>query len=137
MFNQNTTADTKIAVLEERLSAYEMMLKRIDEAIQLMGKTGQNISKILAVHEQKIEQCEKSDDLVTRLISDLKDENKAQHNDVSDRIKELEIKVEDVVKFRWIMVGVAIIVSFAVSQSSIVVDLLTPDQQPARVERTQ
>lgn len=136
MFNQNTTADTKIAVLEERLSAYEMMLKRIDEAIQLMGKTGQNISKILAVHEQKIEQCEKSDDLVTRLISDLKDENKAQHNDVSDRIKELEIKVEDVVKFRWIMVGVAIIVSFAVSQSSIVVDLLTPDQQPARVERT-
>lgn len=136
MFNQSTTADTKIAVLEERLSAYEMMLKRIDEAIQLMGKTGQNISKILAVHEQKIEQCEKSDDLVTRLISDLKDENKAQHNDVSDRIKELEIKVEDVVKFRWIMVGVAIIVSFAVSQSSIVVDLLTPDQQPARVERT-
>lgn len=136
MFNQSTTADTKIAVLEERLSAYEMMLKRIDEAIQLMGKTGQNISKILAVHEQKIEQCEKSDDLVARLISDLKDENKAQHNDVSDRIKELEIKVEDVVKFRWIMVGVAIIVSFAVSQSSIVVDLLTPDQQPARVERT-
>ena len=43
MFNNNTAADTKIAVLEERLSAYELMMRKIDEAIQLMGKTSQNI----------------------------------------------------------------------------------------------
>ena len=57
MFNQNTSSDTKIAVLEERLSSYEVMMRKIDEAIQIMGKTSQSISKMLAVHEEKIENC--------------------------------------------------------------------------------
>ena len=93
MFNQNTTADTKIAVLEERLSSYELLLKKIDEAIQIMGRTSQNISKMLAVHEEKIEQCHRADDYVGRLIEELKLENKDQHEVVSKRIDSLETKV--------------------------------------------
>lgn len=134
MFNQNTTADTKIAVLEERLSSYELLLKKIDEAIQIMGRTSQNISKMLAVHEEKIEQCHRADDYVGRLIEELKIENKDQHEVVSKRIDSLETKVEDLGKFRWIIAGAAILLSFAVSQSHMVVDILTPDQQPARIE---
>jgi archaellum component FlaC len=135
MFNQNLTSDTKIAVLEERLSSYELLLNKIDEAIQIMGKTNQNISKMLAVHDEKIEQCGKTDEMISRMINELKDENRDQHKGVTDRIKALEVKVEDIAKFRWIIVGVAVVVSFAVSQSSMVVDILTPDNQPARIER--
>jgi len=135
MFNQNLTSDTKIAVLEERLSSYELLLNKIDEAIQIMGKTNQNISKMLAVHDEKIEQCGKTDEMISRMINELKDENRDQHKGVTDRIKALEVKVEDIAKFRWIVVGVAVVVSFAVSQSSMVVDILTPDNQPARIER--
>lgn len=134
MFNQNTTADTKIAVLEERLSAYELMLKRIDEAIQLVGKANQNISKMLAVHEERIEQCGRADDYITRMIEELRIENKDQHAEVEKRIDELETKIDDVTKFRWIIVGVFAVVTFVISQSHIVVDLLTPDPQPARIE---
>ena len=136
MFNQNTTADTKIAVLEERLSAYELMLKRIDEAIQLVGKANQNISKMLAVHEERIEQCGRADDYITRMIEELRIENKDQHTEVEKRIDELENKIDDVTKFRWIIVGVFAVVTFAISQSHIVVDFLTPDPQPARIETT-
>ena len=135
MFNQNTPSDTKIAVLEERLSSYELLLKKIDEAIQIMGKTSQNISKMLAVHDEKIEQCGKTDEMISKMIGELKEENSEQHTSVTDRINALEIKVEDIAKFRWIAVGVAVVVSFAVSQSSMVVDILTPDNQPARIER--
>ena len=99
MFNQNTSADTKIAVLEERLSSYELLLKKIDEAIQIMGRTSQNISKMLAVHEEKIEQCHRADDYVGRLIEELKLENKDQHEVVSKRIDSLETKVEDLENF--------------------------------------
>ncbi|MGA0121300.1 MAG: hypothetical protein ACO3HJ_07605 [Methylophilaceae bacterium] len=136
MFNQNATADTKIAVLEERLSAYELMLKRIDEAIQLVGKANQNISKMLAVHEERIEQCGRADDYITRMIEELRIENKDQHTEVEKRIDELETKIDDVTKFRWIIVGVFAVVTFAISQSHIVVDFLTPDPQPARIEVT-
>jgi gas vesicle protein len=136
MFNQNTSSDTKIAVLEERLSSYEVMMRKIDEAIQIMGKTSQNISKMLAVHEEKIENCGKTDEMISNMIHEMKDENKEQHRQVSEKIQSLETKVEDLVKFRWIIAGAAILLSFAVSQSHMVVDILTPDTQPAKIETT-
>jgi len=136
MFNQNTPAETKIAVLEERLSSYELLLKKIDEAIQIMGKTSQNISKMLAVHDEKIEQSSKTDEMISKMISELKEDNKEQHSKVTDRIKALETKVEDLVKYRWIIAGIVIVVSFAVSQSPMVVDILTPNPEPARIENT-
>ena len=135
MFNPNTSADTKIAVLEERLSSYEVMMRKIDEAIQIMGKTSQNISKMLAVHEERIEQCHREDDAITRLIDELKDENREQYSSVSDKIQKIETRLEEFIKFRWIIVGIAMVVSFAFSQSSMVVDILTPDLQPARIQR--
>lgn len=134
MFNQNTSADTKIAVLEERLSAYEGMMKKIDEAIQLMGKTSQNISKMLAVHEERIEQCHKADDFIGRLIEELRLENKDQHEAVTQRIEKIETKLEEVVKFRWVIIGIFAVVSFGLSQSHMVVDLLTPDTQQIEIK---
>ena len=136
MFNQNTSADTKIAVLEERLSSYETMMRKIDEAIQIMGKTSQNISKMLAVHEEKIEQCGKADDYIGRLIEELKLENKDQHDAVTERIEKVESKLEEVIKFRWIIVGVFAVVSLGLSQSHMVVDLLTPDASQIQIQKS-
>jgi exonuclease VII small subunit len=136
MFNSNTSADTKIAVLEERLSAYEVMMKKIDEAIQIMGKTSQNISKMLAVHDERIEQCHKTDDYISRLIEELKIENKTSHETVVERIEKVESTLEEVIKFRWILIGVVAVVTFGVSQSHMVVDLLTPDTPEVRIEKS-
>lgn len=136
MFNQNTSSDTKIAVLEERLSAYELMMRKIDEAIQLMGKTSQNISKMLAVHDEKIEQCGKTDEMISSMIDELKRENKEQHNLVSEKIKVLETKIEEIAKFRWIILGAAIVLSFIFSQSSVVVDIFTSDKPQVQVENS-
>ena len=136
MFNQNTSADTKIAVLEERLSSYEVMMRKIDEAIQIMGKTSQNISKMLAVHDEKIEQCHRADDYIGRLIEELKLENKDQHEAVTERIEKVESKLEEVIKFRWIIVGVFAVISLGLSQSHVVVDLLTPDASQIQIQKS-
>jgi chromosome segregation ATPase len=134
MFNQNTPAETKIAVLEERLSSYEVLLNKIDEAIQIMGRTSQNISKMLAVHDERIEQCHKADDYIGRLIEELRVENKDSHEAVVNRIEKVESKIEDFVKFRWIVVGVFAVISFGLSQSHLVVDLLTPDSSQVQIQ---
>jgi len=136
MFNPNASTDTKIAVLEERLSAYEIMMKKIDEAIQLMGKTNQNISKMLAVHEERIEQCHKTDDFIGRVIEELRLENKDQHDAVSERIEKIENKLEEFVKFRWIVVGIFAVITFGASQSHLVVDFLTPNPPRVHIQKT-
>lgn len=109
MFTQNTSTDTKIAVLAERLSSFESLMKKIDEAIQLMGETNQNISKMLAVHDERIEQCHKTDDLIGRMIDELREENKDQHKKVSDRIDVIENEVKDIGKIKWMTVGCGVL----------------------------
>jgi len=111
MFNSNTSADTKIAVLEERLSSYEIMMKKIDEAIQLMGKTSLNISKMLAVHDEKLDQCHKTDDLISKMISELKDENKQQHEVVAERIDKIEQEIGEIGKIKWMTVGCGVLLA--------------------------
>lgn len=115
MFNSNTSTDTKIAVLEERLSSYELMMKKIDEAIQIMGKTSQNISKMLAVHEEKIEQCGKSDDLLTKMIYEMKEESEEHCSKVSERIGKIEDDIKEIVKFRWMVAGSGIVVAIIIT----------------------
>jgi hypothetical protein len=138
--------ETKIAVLEERLTSYEVMMKKIDEAIQIMGKTSQNISKMLAVHEQKLEINNKNDDVIIDRIKSIEAKNSEEHTKVIEkivllegkidkRIEGVDKKVEDVTKFRWVLIGALVIISFIFSNSHIVVDLLTPSTEPVRIEK--
>ena len=115
MFNQNTTADTKIAVLEERLSAYELMMRRIDEAIQLMGKANSNISKMLAVHEEKLDQCNRADDYIGRTIEELRLENRDQHDAVNERIDKIEDEVKEISKIKWMTMGCGVLLTILVA----------------------
>ena len=145
MFSKSSN-ETKIAVLEERLTSYEVMMKKIDEAIQIMGQTSQNISKMLAVHEEKLDNTSKSDDIIFNRIKSMEDKNTEEHGRVLERFESLEKKidnrielvdkkVDDVVKFRWIVVGALVIISFAFSQSSMVVDILTPNSSGVIIEK--
>jgi hypothetical protein len=90
---------------------------------------------MLAVHEERIEQCHKSDDYLARLVEEMKLENKDQHDVVSKRIEKIENKLEEVVKFRWVIVGIFAVVSFGISQSHMVVDFLTPDNSQVIIEK--
>jgi hypothetical protein len=145
MFNKSSN-ETKIAVLEERLTSYEVMMKKIDEAIQIMGQTSQSISKMLAVHEEKLDNTNKTDEVIFNRIRVMEDKNTEEHGRVIERFESLEKKidnriesvdkkVDDVTKFRWLVVGALVIVSFAFSQSSMVVDVLTPDAEQIRIEK--
>ena len=145
MFTKSSN-ETKIAVLEERLTSYEVMMKKIDEAIQIMGQTSQSISKMLAVHEEKLENTNKTDEVIFNRMRSMEDKNTEEHGRVIERFESLEKKidnriesvdkkVDEVTKFRWLVVGALVIVSFVFSQSSMVVDILTPDAEKIRIEK--
>ncbi|MFM9824630.1 hypothetical protein [Flavobacterium sp.] len=145
MFSKSSN-ETKIAVLEERLTSYEIMIKKIDEAIQIMGKTSQTISKMLAVHEEKLDNTHKNDELIIDRIKTMESKNTEEHHRVierfefidskiNDRIEILDKKVDEVTKFRWLILGGVMIISFIFSQSSMVVDILTPDTDNVRIEK--
>lgn len=138
MFPSST--DTKIAILEERLSVYEQMMERIDTAIQKIGETSQNISQMLAVHNEKIEQCNRTDGIIVSMIEDIKKSSKEQHEEISrelgSRIEKVEKKVEEISQFKWKSVGAIIIVAFLVSVIPTINSLLRVQPQQVQIERS-
>ncbi len=140
MFQQSST-DTKIAILEERLSVYEQMMERIDTAIQKIGETSQNISQMLAIHNEKIEQCNRTDNVIVKMIEDIKSEAKEQHEEIrkelGERLDKVEVKVEEVAKIKWITVGMGIVVSLlAAAFASLASGWWTPSEMQVHFERT-
>ena len=136
---QQSSPDTKIAVLEERLSVYEQMMSRIDSAIQKISDTSQNISKMLAIHNEKIEQCNRTDNLIVSMIEDIKKTSKEQHEEISkelgERIGKVEKKVESINQFKWKAVGAIAIVAFLTGIIPTVSLFLTPYTSPATIEK--
>ena len=138
MFPPSST-DTKIAILEERLSVYEQMMERIDTAIQKIGETSQNISQMLAVHNEKIEQCNRTDNLIVSMIEDIKRTSKEQHEEISkelgERITKVEEKVEGLSKFKWQVLGAFVVVGILLRFASPVFSFLTQSPSSSTVER--
>ena len=132
---QSTHLDTKVAVLEERLNVYEQMMSKIDSAIEKISETNQNISKMLAVHEERLEQSGKSDTVIMNMINDVKKNGTKEHLELKSQVDELEKKVEDLFKFRWQAAGViitSVVVATIVSQ--LAGGILTPGSTSATIQ---
>lgn len=128
----------KLDVLETKFNIYEelskQMLDKLEAAVDKISEANSTIANILTKHDARIEETLKNDQVFMKEIDEMKVENKEDHKRVYKRIESLEAKIEEFVKFRWILVGAVIIISFIFSQSSVVVDVLTPAEEPARIE---
>ena len=91
MFGQDSKI--KVAVLEERVKIHEEMVERVDAAIQTLSETNQNICKMLAVHDERLDQCTRED------IS------------IIEKIGRMEIKLEDVSRIKWMTVGCGVVLA--------------------------
>jgi hypothetical protein len=116
--------ETKVAVLEEKLAAHEQMMSRIDTAIEKLSEVNSKVSKMLAVHEEKIGTNEKVDNVLFTKIDQLGSKMDSDHNVVLSKIQELEKKV-------WIGIGVVSCVTFIISNTGFVEQLLTRPSEPS------
>ena len=130
----------KLDVLETKFNMYEdlsrQMIDKLEQAVEKISDSNNKIASILTKHDERIEQNIKSDEYLTKQIDELKHENKEDHNRVIKRIEKLEQKMDDFVKFRWMAVGIAIVLTLFVSQASNVVSILTPDPTSVKIEGT-
>jgi FtsZ-binding cell division protein ZapB len=135
MFSQ----DSKLAVLESKLGIYEdlsrEMLSKLESAVDKISEGNSRIATILAKHDERIEQSIKTDELLIRMIDDLKRENKEDHKIVVKRIETLEKVVEDLKKFRWQFGAIVATALIAINLIPVVRTFLTPAPVPATIER--
>ena len=95
----------KVAVLEERLQNFETLVTRLDSAIEKIAEVNNNVSRMLAVHEERITKQEEIDQILFDKIDKLRDKMDSDHDSVTQRIRGLERKV-------WIGLGILSTVTF-------------------------
>jgi len=88
----------KVAVLEERLQNFETLVSRLDSAIEKLAEVNNNVSRMLAVHEERISKQETIDEILFDKIDKLRDKMDIDHDIVSKRLSVLERKL-------WIGLG--------------------------------
>ena len=90
--------EVKVAVLETRLENFETLVSRLDSAIEKIAEVNNNVSRMLAVHEQRITKQEEIDEILFDKIDKLRDKMDSDHDSVTQRLSLLERKL-------WIGIG--------------------------------
>ena len=89
----------KVAVLEERLQNFEAVVSKLDSAIEKIAEVNNNVSRMLAVHEERISKQEEIDSILFDKIDKLRDKMDSDHDSVSKRLSLLERKL-------WVGIGI-------------------------------
>ena len=88
----------KVAILEERLQNFETLVSRLDSAIEKLAEVNNNVSRMLAVHEERITKQEDIDSVLFDKIDKLRDKMDSDHDNTTKRLSLLERKL-------WIGIG--------------------------------
>lgn len=115
MFSQ----ESKLAVLESKLGIYEdlsrEMLAKLESAVDKISEGNSRIATILAKHDERIEQNIKTDELLIRMIDEIKKDNEIEHNEMAERFNKIEENIDNLLKFRWQVGGVLAVVVIVVT----------------------
>ena len=88
----------RVAVLEEKLQNFETLVSRLDSAIEKLAEVNNNVSRMLAVHEERITKQEEIDSVLFDKIDKLRDKMDSDHDSTTKRLSLLERKL-------WIGIG--------------------------------
>lgn len=137
-FTKNT--DVKMAVLEEKLSVYEElsreMLAKLENAVDKISETNQNISKILVRHEERIDQTLQSDAAIIKLLDEMKKQSADNFKDMDVILKDHDKRITDLTKFRWILVGAVLVVGFVLGEMRPISEVFNYNNRPNSINQT-
>ena len=133
-------SDSKVAQLEAKLDIYEElsreMLAKLENAVDKISEGNARIATILAKHDERIEQSIKSDDLIIKMIDEIKDSNEKNYQIIHGRIDKIQEEIKSFSKFRWQIGGVLVVVALLIGAGSRLAPLiLTPPAQQVILDK--
>ena len=131
---------TSIEVLRTELEQNSMVHKRLDTAIEKLTGISSSIKSMLAVHEEKLSQAEKLDEIIfsklkerqveteTRYAS-LKENMDLTEKRIMNEIKSIKNTLGDRVnvleKWKWLIIGGSIVIGFILARNfPLVIELM-------------
>lgn len=119
--------DIKVAILEQKLEDLKQIVVRIDDAIEKLSEVNSNVSKMLAVHEERISRQEETDNILFAKIDKLRDKVDRDYDSIVSRVQAIEKRV-------WMAIGAIACITFLTNNTRII-EILTPQPQSSIMEQ--
>jgi len=119
--------DIKVAVLEQKLEDLKDIIVKIDDAIEKLSEVNSNVTKMLAVHEQRITKQEETDSILFTKIDKLRDKVDRDYDAIVSRVQTIEKRV-------WMAIGAIACITFIMNNTR-VIEILTPEPQASIIEQ--
>jgi hypothetical protein len=119
----------KVAVLEQKIEDLKPIVLRIDKAIEKLSEVNTTVSRMLAVHEERISKQEQTDIILFTKVDQLRDKMDGDHELVLQRIRELEKRV-------WMAVGGLAVLTIGLKVMTAFPNVLTNTPVVSTIVRT-
>ena len=127
----------KLAVLESKLNIYEdlskEMLDKLEKAVGTISENSNKIAIILERHESRLDESERSDQLILKMLEEIKERHEKDNDTVHERITKLQEKVNENQKFMIMLSGCALAIVTVLQVLPMIGLQLTPVQQSSIV----
>ena len=117
----------RLAVLDQKLEDLKPVVLRIDAAIEKLSEVNTTVSRMLAIHEERISKQEEVDSILFAKIDKLRDKMDGDNDRIDQRIRQLEKRV-------WMTVGALTVTTLIVNNSGLFSRLLTTPVETGRIE---
>ena len=119
--------EIRVAVLEQKLEDLKDIIVKIDDAIEKMSEVNSNVSRMLAVHEQRITKQEEVDNILFVKIDKLRDKVDRDYDALVGRVQTIEKRV-------WMAIGAIACITFIMNNTR-VIEILTSEPQASIMEQ--
>ena len=111
---------SKIEVVNQKVEDLKPLIHKMESAIEKLSELNTSVSRMLAVHEERLTKQEEIDNVLFTKIDQLRDKMDLDHNSVLSRIRTIERKM-------WSIAGALAVISVIVSPvgSRIITSTLT------------
>ena len=121
---------SKIEVVNQKVEDLKPLIHKMESAIEKLSELNTSVSRMLAVHEERLTKQEEIDNVLFTKIDQLRDKMDVDHNSVLSRIRTIEKKM-------WSIAGALAVISVLVSPvgSRIITSTLTPPNSSVILDR--
>ena len=130
----------KLAVLESKLDIYEdlskEMLDKLERAVGTISENSNKIAIILERHETRLDEGDKSNQLIIKMIEELKQTHEKDNEVLHERISQVQKKVDVNAKF---VIGAGAVLATLIAVLQVVppiVDTLTNIEKNSSIDST-
>ena len=127
----------KLAVLESKLDIYEdlskEMLDKLERAVTTISENSNRVAIVLERHESRLDEGDKSNQLIIKMIEELKEKQEKDAETIHERISNVQKKVDINAKF---VIGAGAVLATLVTVLQVVppiVKVLTPSPNASTI----